>query len=214
MEMSCSGRCTGRDNILETTDSDILVMSGQVEDGSSILSSPDSCSMLLLEKAESSETVSSISTAEDTRNLNNEKDESSSEFKHKPEDVHGIIDGKKESSANTSLTEEDERGIVHKRDLNMKEIKPELDVSLVEDKENDSCQDQEHLKNGQNVSKTLTAEKAKRRLLPASALLMKEFSGLDMEAENAKEFRSRLTAAGRGRSQGSMCLVRLLTSKQ
>ncbi|ONK72631.1 uncharacterized protein A4U43_C04F21410 [Asparagus officinalis] len=223
----------------ETSHSDIVAILDQVKDSTSLLSSSDGCSTLLVKKVEASDTACSMLSVEDTKSLNNEslcqKGENLYEYRHKAEYVEVINNGEKESSQNASLTEahshtlyhpsnshsieDDEKSIAHKKE-SLQEIKlPDLEVPLVDVKEKvkekDGCQVREHLNEKHSSSTKITnAEKPKRRLLPASALLLKEFNGLDLEAENAKEVRNKLSAVGRGRSEGSKSLVRLLTGKQ
>ncbi|XP_072958531.1 kinesin-like protein KIN-6 isoform X2 [Typha angustifolia] len=52
--------------------------------------------------------------------------------------------------------------------------------------------------------------KPKRRLLPASKMLLKEFIGPDMDSDKPKDVRVKASAEKIGRSQGSMSLLRLL----
>ncbi|CAL9089729.1 unnamed protein product [Musa textilis] len=63
-------------------------------------------------------------------------------------------------------------------------------------------------KNGP-VSKSSNAEKPKRKLLPASAMLLKELTGPDMEAANG-DARGKIPAGGHGVSQRSTSLFNLL----
>ncbi|URD95777.1 Kinesin motor domain [Musa troglodytarum] len=63
-------------------------------------------------------------------------------------------------------------------------------------------------KNGP-VSKSSNAEKPKRKLLPASAMLLKELTGPDMEAANG-DARGKIPAGGHGVSQRSTSLFSLL----
>ncbi|XP_057503208.1 kinesin-like protein KIN-6 isoform X1 [Actinidia eriantha] len=63
--------------------------------------------------------------------------------------------------------------------------------------------------------KTLGAEKPKRRLLPASSILLKNINSLDFEDENGKPKGTRgekLAPDERNRTQGSISLLRLLRS--
>ncbi|GFS35984.1 ATP binding microtubule motor family protein [Actinidia rufa] len=63
--------------------------------------------------------------------------------------------------------------------------------------------------------KTLSAEKPKRRLLPASSILLKNINSLDFEDENGKPKGTRgekLAPDERNRTQGSISLLRLLRS--
>ncbi|XP_038982265.1 kinesin-like protein KIN-6 isoform X2 [Phoenix dactylifera] len=63
-----------------------------------------------------------------------------------------------------------------------------------------------------SISKPKVAEKPKRRLMPASAMLLREFAGLDMEIDKPKESRGRLNADEKMRSDGSISLFHLLQS--
>ncbi|KAK3007323.1 hypothetical protein RJ639_016739, partial [Escallonia herrerae] len=62
--------------------------------------------------------------------------------------------------------------------------------------------------------KPLKAEKPKRRLMPASSILLKSISGLDIEDENEKpkgpRGEKKVAAVKTNRSQGSTSLRRLL----
>ncbi|KAM0938728.1 hypothetical protein DsansV1_C22g0171121 [Dioscorea sansibarensis] len=51
-----------------------------------------------------------------------------------------------------------------------------------------------------------------RKLLPASAMLLKEFNSLEIDVENAKENKGKSSTKGMERSQGSVSLLRLLNS--
>ncbi|XP_039137770.1 kinesin-like protein KIN-6 isoform X1 [Dioscorea cayenensis subsp. rotundata] len=51
-----------------------------------------------------------------------------------------------------------------------------------------------------------------RKLLPSSAMLLKEFNSLEIDAENAKENKGKSSTKGMERSQGSISLLRLLNS--
>ncbi|KAK6938971.1 hypothetical protein RJ641_032479 [Dillenia turbinata] len=65
-------------------------------------------------------------------------------------------------------------------------------------------------------TKTLGLQKPKRRLLPASSILLKDFSALDLDDESEKPKGRRgeknLAADERKRTQGSLSLLRLLKS--
>ncbi|THU74729.1 hypothetical protein C4D60_Mb04t36450 [Musa balbisiana] len=96
---------------------------------------------------------------------------------------------------------------------NLKEngMSPESDRSRVQHvKSNDKYHVRKVLKekNGP-VSKSSNAEKPKRKLLPASAMLLKELTGPDMEAANG-DARGKIPAGGHGVSQRSTSLFSLL----
>lgn len=59
--------------------------------------------------------------------------------------------------------------------------------------------------------RTLNSERPKRKLLPASKMLLKDFSDLVMD-ENVKEIKHKKAATLEGRSQGSNSLIRILKS--
>ncbi|RWW21792.1 hypothetical protein GW17_00014034 [Ensete ventricosum] len=91
---------------------------------------------------------------------------------------------------------------------------PESDRSGVQHvKSNDKYHVRKVLKekNGP-VSKSSNVEKPKRKLLPASAMLLKELTGPDMEAANG-DARGKIPAGGHGISQRSTSLFNLLRNQ-
>ncbi|XP_078166690.1 ATP binding microtubule motor family protein isoform X4 [Carex rostrata] len=65
--------------------------------------------------------------------------------------------------------------------------------------------------NRASPSKPFIARKPRRRLRPASSMLLKEFTGTDMDPDIPKEGRGKTTGEEKTRSEGSMSLVQLLT---
>ncbi|PIA55459.1 hypothetical protein AQUCO_00700032v1 [Aquilegia coerulea] len=73
--------------------------------------------------------------------------------------------------------------------------------------------------NSENISpcKGLSGKKPRRRLLPASSILLREINDLDLDYENERPMGSsrgerKLAADGIGRTQGSVSLLKLLTN--
>nr|CAD1844096.1 unnamed protein product [Ananas comosus var. bracteatus] len=63
-----------------------------------------------------------------------------------------------------------------------------------------------------STSKPCNVKKSKRRLLPASTMLLKEFTGPDIDTDKPKQERPKASAEGTGRSNGSISLIRLLNA--
>ncbi|XP_019709158.1 kinesin-like protein KIN-6 isoform X2 [Elaeis guineensis] len=154
------------------------------------------------------------------------KPESFQEQKQDHEDLQGKEDGPTELSCKPGPEEMHSSPEIHSQTHDHikegKDIFPSVSqqsqasyaLSVRDMKTSNKCQLAKNLKEEKfdSISKPKVAVKHKRRLMPASAMLLREFAGLDMEINKPKESSDRLNADEKGRSDGSISLFRLLQS--
>ncbi|XP_020083728.1 kinesin-like protein KIN-6 isoform X2 [Ananas comosus] len=142
------------------------------------------------------------------------------EINQEHNDSKGLKSAQSESMCNGSSKDDDE-GILslsgNKGPILANDSKRPLgsDVLLNEDPETKNefqVKELPEREKHDSTSKPCNVKKSKRRLLPASTMLLKEFTGPDIDTDKPKQERPKASAEGTGRSNGSISLIRLLNA--